>query len=282
VAVTLTSYITNTGITVMNKLLASKGPLTFTRGQLGSGTVTSDSAAKARTSLVTPITDAPLSKVAYEGGVAVVEVQYLNSNLTQGFFVKEIGIWCRNPDNSAQEILYCYVAVGDNGDWIAPKTSAVYDRRYKIETIIDAIQNVSVVVTPGLSVSVEDFDAEQTLVRNIIDTDVGAVYQYARAKFSELEVTREIKTVNLTNTQAYPFNNSAKTVALSIPRNNTNYEVYYEIASGFLNPGDIMVTDKLLNGFKIAYSGSATSVQLRVFVEDQLLNVNEPNEKIGG
>ena len=174
-AVNNASYITNAGIEVIKKLMASKGPLVFKRGQLGSGTVTSADAARARTSLVTPVVNAPLVGVAYAGGAATVEIQYSNENLTQGFFVREIGLWCQDPDNSANEILYCYAAVGDNGDWMAPKTSAVYFRTYKIESVVDSATSVTVTATPGLMVSKEEFNAESTLVRQIIDADVGAV-----------------------------------------------------------------------------------------------------------
>ena len=73
--------------------------------------------------------------------------------------------------------------------------------------------------------------------------------------------------VTLTNTQAYPFNNSVKTVQLPALRNTRDYFVIPEVveaAGGFV--GDFSVTDKLLNGFKIAYSGSASSVKVRCHV----------------
>lgn len=73
--------------------------------------------------------------------------------------------------------------------------------------------------------------------------------------------------VTLTNTQAYPFNNSKKTVQLSQSRNNTDYTVEAEIASvtgGAV--GEIVYSDKLVNGFKVAFTGSAQSVVLNCYV----------------
>ena len=73
--------------------------------------------------------------------------------------------------------------------------------------------------------------------------------------------------VTLTNTQAYPFNNSVKTVQLPALRNTKDYFVIPEVvesAGGFV--GDFSVTDKLLNGFKIAFNGSASTVNVRCHV----------------
>ena len=47
----LASYLTNAGLVVLNKVLASGGPLNFTRAELGSGVETSEANCRARTSL---------------------------------------------------------------------------------------------------------------------------------------------------------------------------------------------------------------------------------------
>lgn len=73
--------------------------------------------------------------------------------------------------------------------------------------------------------------------------------------------------VALTNSLAYPFNNSQKTVQLPALRNTKDYFVIPEVteaAGGFV--GEFIVTDKLLNGFKIAFTGSASSVNVRCHV----------------
>lgn len=84
----------------------------------------------------------------------------------------------------------------------------------------------------------------------------------------EADSAGENLTLTLTNSQSYPFNNSIKTVALSKTRNTLNYRVIAEVQSmigGFV--GDIRISDKALNGFKIAYDGSATSVTLKLYVQ---------------
>lgn len=74
--------------------------------------------------------------------------------------------------------------------------------------------------------------------------------------------------VTLTNTQEYPFNNSEKTVSLTQGRNHTDYTVTAEIveySGGF--PGEIRISAKLLNGFKVAFTGSAKSVKVKLYVK---------------
>ena len=69
--------------------------------------------------------------------------------------------------------------------------------------------------------------------------------------------------VTLTNAQKYPFNNSKTTVNLSTSRNTKKYSVTVEVeeyTGGGV--GDIEISEKLLNGFKIAFTGGASSVKV--------------------
>lgn len=73
--------------------------------------------------------------------------------------------------------------------------------------------------------------------------------------------------VTLTNSQVYPHNNSKKTVQLPFTRNNVDYTVDCEIVSvtgGAV--GDFEFSDKLTNGFKVAFTGSAKSVAVDCYV----------------
>lgn len=79
--------------------------------------------------------------------------------------------------------------------------------------------------------------------------------------------------VTLTNSEAYPFNNSQKTIALGTARNNANYTVQTEVVStagGGLKA--VEITDKLTNGFKVAFQGSATQVVLKLTVKGGFYN----------
>lgn len=73
--------------------------------------------------------------------------------------------------------------------------------------------------------------------------------------------------VTLTNSQKYPFNNSTKTVALKQKMDTTTYTVEADVLSSAGEVGRIVVSDKQLNGFKVSYTGSATSAKIKFFVK---------------
>jgi len=85
------------------------------------------------------------------------------------------------------------------------------------------------------------------------------------------EFLNEVQTVTLTNTKRFPFNDSIMTVSLTTVRKTLNYDVDWEITSANGNVGDIIVCDKQLNGFKIAFDGSATSVTLKLRIKGGML-----------
>lgn len=87
----------------------------------------------------------------------------------------------------------------------------------------------------------------------------------------EAECVNEVGTISLTNSQKYPFNNSQKSVALKKARKTLNYDVDVEITSASGCVGDIAITDKQLNGFKIAFEGSAGAVTIKYRVKGGLL-----------
>lgn len=77
-------------------------------------------------------------------------------------------------------------------------------------------------------------------------------------------VLGERGTATMTNTQAYPFNNSAKTVALKTPRDTLDYFVAIDVVSETGGSvGNVTVYNKLANGFSIKFDGSAKSVTVR-------------------
>ena len=74
--------------------------------------------------------------------------------------------------------------------------------------------------------------------------------------------------VTLTNNQQYPFNNSNQAVTLPKSRNKKNYTVLTEIVSAVGGGvGEIVITNKLLNGFQIAFTGAASQVKVNCIVQ---------------
>jgi hypothetical protein len=79
----------------------------------------------------------------------------------------------------------------------------------------------------------------------------------------EQELIGEVGTVTLNNSETFPFNNSMVTVSLAKPRTTQNYIVIVDVPAAVGNVGEIVITDKLVNGFKIGFTGSASSVTVK-------------------
>lgn len=85
----------------------------------------------------------------------------------------------------------------------------------------------------------------------------------------------QVGEIILKNDQDYPFNNSTQTVALKNTMKNKNYWIYTELMKSNGPIGQVKTFDKLLNGFKISYSGSATLAKFRYIVmEGEACNDN--------
>ncbi len=87
-----------------------------------------------------------------------------------------------------------------------------------------------------------------------------------RIEALEKATIQEVGTKTLTNTQSFPFNNSVSSVALTNIRDNLNYVVVIVSVTGDGNVGEVEVTDRLVNGFKLAYTGSAKNVTVKYAV----------------
>lgn len=100
----------------------------------------------------------------------------------------------------------------------------------------------------------------------ISDAHLAAALLVIQSSLTADQVATEEKTVTLTNTQRYPFNNSTQTIALSTVRNFKDYTVEAEITDHEGNVGEVKIFDRMLNGFKVAYDGSAktATVKLRI------------------
>ena len=78
----------------------------------------------------------------------------------------------------------------------------------------------------------------------------------------------EIIETTLTNSKEYPFNNSKKTLALKTPRGNLDYTVFVESSTEDAGGiGEVKITDKQLNGFKIEFTGAAKEVSVKCTVQ---------------
>lgn len=144
---------------------------------------------------------------------------------------------------------------------------------------VDVVKAQGELIQQGTPQSATNFNNQENGIQDA-HTATAVFLQYfmqfdrwVRQKVAEYaaEFLNEIKTVTLTNTKKFPFNDSAQTVNLATARKTLNYDISWEITSANGNVGDITISDKLLNGFKIAFDGSATSVTLKLRIKGGML-----------
>lgn len=138
------------------------------------------------------------------------------------------------------------------------------ERLIWVDHVVDEQGNI---VQQGTPLSARNLNRIEDNTWEIHEISAVLTQQVMQHKRLLADLEGEVGQVTLTNTQAYPFNNSKVTVALQKARDTLNYTVQTEIISasgGF--PGDIKISDRQLNGFKIEFTGSATSVTVKYIV----------------
>lgn len=88
-----------------------------------------------------------------------------------------------------------------------------------------------------------------------------------RIEALEKATAQETGEVTLNNTLDFPFNDSVVSIPLTVRRDNLNYVVEVISVTPTGGPsGDIDVSDRQVNGFKMAFTGSATKCVVKYAV----------------
>lgn len=162
--------------------------------------------------------------------------------------------------------------------------AAVPARTFKITDNGDdtyTLVPVGKVVQQGTPMSAANFN---NMEEGIHSANVAAIMAMNTARLA-METSGSntvIKNAVILNSAVYPFNNSGDdvngTIALTRgeERHNTDYAVFAEVISARHTSGDyasskglegnIVISDKMVNGFKCRFTGSAQEVRLRLFI----------------
>ncbi len=138
----------------------------------------------------------------------------------------------------------------------------MYRRTFWLDKVVDT--ETGEIIQDGTDQSAGHFN---NVERGISDVNLAAALILISSSLTAEQVATEEKTVALTNSQGYPFNNSTQTIALTKARNFTDYTVEAEVLEHSGNVGEVRIFDRLLNGFKIAYDGSAKSATIKLRIK---------------
>lgn len=128
--------ITDAGSLLIAKVMASRGNITFTRIVMGDGYMPSSQVPEHMTAVVSPKATMDITKCEVTGnGAAVVGGRYDNSEQSQDFEWRELGLYAQDPDLG--EILYSYGNTGESAETIPAGGGAT-----AIEKLIDVVTYV--------------------------------------------------------------------------------------------------------------------------------------------
>lgn len=252
--------------------------LTFTKIELGDGQMSPSADITKFTKLIHKQLDVGISSViAKDDGTVVLSGIVSNASIKTGIWVREFGLYAKVEEGT--EGLFA-IMMDTAPDYLPALTEgkAPITVDYNVVMGIGNATNVTVKVDPAGLVTVEVLEEKLSIERKKAEKE-NAIFSCSLAEFSNsLRLLKEktealqgfIIEVTLNNSQSYPFNNSIKTIPLTEAkaRLNNNYIITTEatrIIGGFL--GETIISDKLLNGFKVAYTGSATEVRLKCYIQ---------------
>lgn len=278
-----TGVLTTRGLALLAKWQLGTVTPTITRAVIGSGSYSSGESIVNRTALKSQKLSVGIStKYVQSGSTVLLKAIFDNTTVTTGFRVTEIGIYAIDPDIG--EILYSMAVTADaaNADYL-PAYNGTYPStivfNYQIE--VGNASSVTIQAGTGAYAPADDFNALSNDVDAVkisaaanelaIRQTIVSLLQDERqiAKLVTAASSTETGTVTLTNSKDYPFNDSKTTISITKTRQNLFYDVEATVTaySGGL-PGDIIISDKQLNGFKIEFDGSAKSVTVAYKIKE--------------
>lgn len=252
--------------------------ITFTKFEIGNGTWPDSTATEtlaASVALKNKKCEFSISKAEFvNDATSRLTMVASNENVSAGFYITELGVYA--TDGSTEVLYAIYISETDKADWF-PAYNSVTPTSITYRDYVSVANAASVTVSNPSAGLITAGDLEEYDEDNRFDADgtIGLLVNFTRQQKWDLDEEKaktekarmfENGSVTLTNTLEFPFNDSQKSVALSRSRATTDYIVHAEVASATGNPGEIVVSDRLVNGFKLAYTGSASSVKINYTV----------------
>lgn len=145
--------LTKQGLKLQAKVDAGNA-MQLTKCRLGSGTIGSGQQLEDLTELVAPVQTLPIASVTYsdDSHACIISAVTDNSTVTTGYYLREFGIYAKDPDNG--EILYA-VASDSEPDFIPAKgTSTVISQEIGVALTFANAANVTAAVNTSATATI--------------------------------------------------------------------------------------------------------------------------------
>lgn len=140
--------LTNAGLNLLAKALIGK-ELKFSKAWAGDGFLPDGQEITEMTNLVSPKREMLIQNMAIPPhvGTANITVAMTNKDLTQGFFIREIGLFAVDPDTN-EEVLYGYTNAGNTADFMPGYETGspdIFNYVCALTAVISQAQNVTAI-----------------------------------------------------------------------------------------------------------------------------------------
>lgn len=151
------TVITQKGLQLMAKLIASKASLQITRASVGTGSVPSGYNPAAMLDLSAYKMDGVISHMEADGEEAHIVMQLSSVGVKTGFIITEAGIFCEDPDEG--EILYAYLDLFGDPQYLYAEGSAISKFvEITMGILIGAVESVTAQLNPSALITREEYE----------------------------------------------------------------------------------------------------------------------------
>ena len=152
-------YLTTAGRLALSKVQASGKTLNFSKFAFGDGQL-NGSLEIERTALINQKDTQPITRLRVNGDNTVTVGTKRPGNAVGGYYLREIGLFTTDPDNSSADILYGYANAGNDAQYL-PTTGGAEIVEKTINVIISIANGTSITATvsTGTAVTPEEFAA---------------------------------------------------------------------------------------------------------------------------
>ena len=152
-------YITKQGALLAAKTLQGK-KIEFDHAEVGSGNLSGNAVDK--TALTTKVLECPIQKVEItEETQAKVSFVFKNTDASNAFYFREIGLFAIDPDTKAK-VLYAYANAGTTAEYINNSIAEKIEKHIAINVIVDNASNVTITLDSS-EIYVTEQDLENAL-----------------------------------------------------------------------------------------------------------------------
>lgn len=140
----------NLMLTKQGKLLQAKAiagsTLTITKMKLGSGIIPDGVSPEDLTDLIQPKQALGLTAISVNGGLAKIQSIVTNAELSEGYYIRECGVFANDPD--VGEIMYA-IMTDTSPDFLpSASSSVVISEEFSINVVTENMANITAIIDP--------------------------------------------------------------------------------------------------------------------------------------